>query len=255
MKFAERLKFTATGTSAATITLSAAVAGFRTLAQAITDGALKLGDTGVPFSIDDGAGNYETSLFTVTSTTALTRTSVLSSSAGGATPAAFTGANLSVVNSMPADFGSKLISAILDASGNTVGIQDPKGNAINLIARLLANATTPATPAVEHSFKCISSMTVITDLPHQYPTRVVYAESKRKKLTFKNPASNTVSLELGFKKADNVLDPNASWTGSITIAPGQEAVIFFDDAQWWVRQAQTGIVAGQTLIIEREARV
>jgi len=126
MKFAERLKFTATGTSAATITLSAAVAGFRTLAQAIADGgndpsAIKVGDTGVPFTIDDGAGNKETSLFTVTSATMLTRTSVLSSSAGGTTAATFTGATLSVFNSMPASFATKLPAFETDIAGAVPG--------------------------------------------------------------------------------------------------------------------------------------
>ena len=114
MKFAERLKFIATGTSAATITLSAAVAGFRTLAQAIADGVLAVGDTGVPFTIDDGAGNKETSLFTITSATVLTRTSVLSSSAGGTTAATFTGATLSAFSSMPASFASKLPAVEVD---------------------------------------------------------------------------------------------------------------------------------------------
>jgi hypothetical protein len=111
MKFADRLKITATGTSAATITFGAAVPGFRTLAQAIADGAYVVGDTGVPFTIDDGAGNKETSLFTITSATVLTRTSVRSSSAGGTTPATFTGATLNVFSAMPADFASRLIIA------------------------------------------------------------------------------------------------------------------------------------------------
>ena len=39
--------------------------------------AFKVGDTGVPFSIDDGMGNKELSLFTITSATQLDRTSVL----------------------------------------------------------------------------------------------------------------------------------------------------------------------------------
>ena len=121
MKFAERLKFTATGTSAATITLSAAVAGFRTLAQAIADGALAVGDTGVPFTIDDGAGNKETSLFNVTSATVLTRMSVLSSSAGGTTAATFAGATLSVFNSMPASFAAKLPAFETDIAGAVPG--------------------------------------------------------------------------------------------------------------------------------------
>lgn len=111
MKFVDLLKFTATGTSAATITPTGAVAGFRTLAQAIADGKLAIGDMGVPFAIDDGAGNRETSLFTLSTGPVLTRTSVLSSTAGGTSPATFTGAALSVYSTMPADFASKLPDA------------------------------------------------------------------------------------------------------------------------------------------------
>lgn len=107
MKFADRLKFTAAGTSAATITVSTAVSGFRTLAQAIADGELAIGDAQVPFSVEDRAGNKETSLFTVTSATVLTRTSVLSSTAGGKNPETFAGA-LTVFNTMPASFASKI---------------------------------------------------------------------------------------------------------------------------------------------------
>jgi hypothetical protein len=122
MKFADRLKCTATGTSAATITLSAAVPGFRTLAQVIADGAndpsaIKVGDKDVPFAIEDGAGNKETSLFTITSTTVLTRTSVLSSSAGGTTAATFSGTILTVFSSMPASFASKLPTAEAETPG------------------------------------------------------------------------------------------------------------------------------------------
>lgn len=137
MKFADRLKFTATGTDASTITFGAAVTGFRTLAQAIADGAsdplaIKVGDTSVPFSIDDGAGNFEMSLYTVTSATVLSRTSVLSSSAGGTTAATFTGSSLSVYSSMPSSFARKLVTASTDASGNFVSLLDPKGNVIPL---------------------------------------------------------------------------------------------------------------------------
>lgn len=90
MKLADRLKFTANGTSAAAISVGAAVAACRTLAQAIADGALVVGDTNVPFTVTDGT-NWEDSLFTVTSGTVLTRSSVLASSAGGTTAATFSG--------------------------------------------------------------------------------------------------------------------------------------------------------------------
>lgn len=110
MKFVDRLKFNATGANSSSITVSGAVAGFRTLAQAITDGELVIGDQGVPFAVEDSSGNKETSLFTITSATVLTRSAILSSSAGGKNAAIFTGP-LTVFNTMPAAFASKLPDA------------------------------------------------------------------------------------------------------------------------------------------------
>jgi hypothetical protein len=107
MKFVDRLKFAATGTSAASISDGTAVNSCRNLAASITAGALALTDTAVPFGIDDGAGNWELSLFNlggIASAPTLTRTSVLVSSAGGTNPATFTGATLTVFNTIPSTF-------------------------------------------------------------------------------------------------------------------------------------------------------
>lgn len=123
MKFADRLKFTATGTSAATITVGAAVGGCRTLAQAIADGALTVGDTNVPFTITDGTA-WEDSLFTVTSTTLLTRTQVLASSAGGTTAAAFSGA-LTVFNAVPGAILSRVNFDSDVAFSQTIPLSQP----------------------------------------------------------------------------------------------------------------------------------
>lgn len=106
MKFADRLKFTATGTSAASITVGASVTACRTLAQAIADGALTVGDTNVPFTVTDGTA-WEDSLFTVTSVTVLTRTQVLASSAGGTIAATFSG-SLTVFNAVPGSILSRV---------------------------------------------------------------------------------------------------------------------------------------------------
>lgn len=112
MKFADRLKFTAT-VADATLTFSAAVTGFRTLAQVIAEGAsdplaIKAGDTGVCFAVEDASGNKEVSLFSVTGTS-ITRTSVLWSTAGAAAPT-YTG-SVTVFNTMPARFASALPNA------------------------------------------------------------------------------------------------------------------------------------------------
>lgn len=123
MKSAARLKFTATGaasgTSASALTVSAAITGFRTLATAIADDAAKpngivVSDTNVPFTSVDSSGNWETSRYTVSSTTVLTRTRVLSSSAGGTTPAVFNGGALTVFHDPSAE----------DYSGGMVDVDD-----------------------------------------------------------------------------------------------------------------------------------
>jgi len=115
MKFADRLKVTANGTSAAALTLGAAAANCRTLAQAIASGDLAVGDTGVPFTVDDGAGNWEDSYFTLASSTQLTRERVYRSSNNGAA-VTFSGATLTVFNNA---FGDALGSGLLDP--NDVG--------------------------------------------------------------------------------------------------------------------------------------
>lgn len=88
MKFADRLKFTATGTSAATITVGAAVAACRTLAQAIAQDAGKpnaivVSDKNVSFVVTDSAGNWESGHYTITSTTQIDQTSREASSNNG----------------------------------------------------------------------------------------------------------------------------------------------------------------------------
>lgn len=110
MIFADRLKFASTGTSAASLTPGAAATACRTLAQAIADGALAVGAVNVPFAITDGT-NWEDSLFAIGGTAqapTLTRTQVLSSSAGGTTPATFSGAALTVFNTVPGSILSRV---------------------------------------------------------------------------------------------------------------------------------------------------
>jgi hypothetical protein len=107
MKFVDRLKFTTTGTSAASISDGTAVTGCGNIAAKLAGGALALTDTSVPFGADDGAGNWELSLYNLGGSLqapTLTRTAVLASSAGGTTPATFTGATLTVFNTIPSSF-------------------------------------------------------------------------------------------------------------------------------------------------------
>jgi hypothetical protein len=116
MQFHDRLKFTTTGTSAASLSDGTAVAGCRNIAKVISDTAgqttaLAVGAQGVPFTVEDGTGKWEDSLFTVGGTSAaptLTRTQVLASSAGGTTAETFTGSTLTVFNTVP----GKILSCV-----------------------------------------------------------------------------------------------------------------------------------------------
>lgn len=150
MQSADRFKFTATPAtvgSAATLNVSAAISGYRTPAQVISDSAsdplgIKVGATGLCFTSDDGAGNKETSLYTLTTATQLTRTEVQSSTAGGTTPATFTGSSLTVTNALSGKQASRLPSVSVDASGNAIGLLDPKGNALALGSMTLPSGDT-----------------------------------------------------------------------------------------------------------------
>jgi hypothetical protein len=89
-KFANRLSQNTTGTSTSVVNLATTTPkGMRTLAKVIAVGAndpkaLKVGDTNVPYTIEDDAGNWLEGLYTITSETQLTRTKILDSSADGA---------------------------------------------------------------------------------------------------------------------------------------------------------------------------
>lgn len=101
MRFANRLKDTSTTTNTSVITLlGAAPQGFRTLAQAIAAGEIVVGEAGVPFFVDDGAGNWECGSYTITSSTTITRERVVASSNGGQA-IVFSAGTKSVYNSIP----------------------------------------------------------------------------------------------------------------------------------------------------------
>lgn len=103
MKFADRLKQTTQVTSTSTVVLDSTPASYRSLAQAIADGDMSVGDTGVYFVVDDGQGNVEGSYYTITNSTTLTRTSVYRSTNNNAAVAFGSGAK-NVFNTVPSDY-------------------------------------------------------------------------------------------------------------------------------------------------------
>src|SRR5437764_1004155 len=112
-KFADLLYVTAASLSTSAlavgtvVTLGAAAPGGRTLAQVIADGAsdptkLKVGDTGIPFSLDDGHGGRVVATFTITDSTHITCTAINAVAGGGTTPPAFyAGAQVLVGSDVP----------------------------------------------------------------------------------------------------------------------------------------------------------
>lgn len=89
---------------------------------------------------------------------------------------------------------------------------------------------------------------------NNFSPRVAHAEKNRKRVTFKNPATNTVSLQLGLTQNDN-MNGNQSFATSYTITPGEELACWYDENQWYARQTEVTAVANQYLIIETEVNV
>jgi hypothetical protein len=122
MKLASRLKVAVTLVSAGVYNMGTAATKCRTLTQVIADGAsdasaIKVGDTGVQFTVEDASGNWEDGLYTITSSTQITRTSVLASSAGGTTAATFSGAMVA----FNAASGSQMSKLLSSDDGQTIG--------------------------------------------------------------------------------------------------------------------------------------
>jgi hypothetical protein len=110
--------------------MGAALTGCRTLAQAISANEIAVGDINVPFIVDDGAGNWQSAFFTITSTTVITCTKIINSSNNGnavnfiaGTPTVFNSApaallNMGLIN--PYDPGFDII--LLLGQSNMVGM-------------------------------------------------------------------------------------------------------------------------------------
>jgi hypothetical protein len=113
--------------------MGAAAAKCRSLAQVISTKEMAVGDTNVPFFVEDGSGNWEAGLYTITSSTFITRTTILNSSSGGSA-VTFDGGNLTVFNSAPAaDLNAGLVNShdpgfdiiLLIGQSNMVGMDAP----------------------------------------------------------------------------------------------------------------------------------
>jgi DUF971 family protein len=111
MKFADLLleNVSTSLTNAGTVTLIGAPAGYRTLAKAIEDGDLAIGDE-TTFKIADESGNWEFSTFRVTNNTTLTRVTIHRTSNGSNFVVTFPVGPKTIMNSPNAEFMSSLVS-------------------------------------------------------------------------------------------------------------------------------------------------
>lgn len=131
-------------TNAATVTLIGAPEGYRTLAAAIQDGDLAVGDE-TTFKIEDGQGNWEFSTFRITNSTTLTRVSVNRTSNNNFVVTFPTGPK-KIFNSPDGKFmssvlatGAPVATAIEDLSAAMVQMVDSTGQK-QISAADLANA-------------------------------------------------------------------------------------------------------------------
>ena len=101
MKFVDRLRQQTNATSTATVMLGSSVVGFRTVAQAISDGDLAVGDE-IAMCLESGT-SWEISRYRVDSATQLTRLDVLSSWTGG-DAVMFPGGGKEIFCTVPAEY-------------------------------------------------------------------------------------------------------------------------------------------------------
>lgn len=105
-KLVDRLKFAVTVASAGVFNAGAAVAFHRNIPKATSDGDMTGTDANVSLGVDDGAGNWELSLFNVSGST-ITRAQLLRSSAGSVPPT-YTGGAIIAYSDVSASLFSRV---------------------------------------------------------------------------------------------------------------------------------------------------
>lgn len=118
----------------------------------------------------------------------------------------------------------------------------------------MTSENTPAARALRTTASVSQVRLITANAANSFSPRVAHAEKNRKRVTFKNPVSNTVTFQLGQSQLDN-FNRNQNFTTSYTIAPGEELVCWYDENQWYARQTDATGVASQYLIVESEVNV
>lgn len=146
------------------------------------------------------------------------------------------------------------VKAVVNDQGVVTGLVGPDGKAIAIGGGEQPSENTPAARAVKTIAAVTQTQLITSNSSAATGQRLACAEKNRKRIVFKNPASNTVSIQIGQTQNDNI-NRNGSYTTSYTIAPGEELVCWYDQNQWYARQASATAVSNQSLTVESEVNV
>jgi hypothetical protein len=285
MNIADLVQETTTGTSAATIVLGGATsADFRTFLEGFA-----VGMTDIPVTMRQGK-IFESGRYTLTSATTLTQTLRTRSSAVGNAAVTFAAGAKSVVCGMdssvatlfgagPASIsggnavGDVLTAVMAPGYTSTAGQWDVDGTAVAGATTLTTTrlqsaigkgygftptgipfrATAPVTVAAAVQAKTVSSDT-LTIFPTNYNegNRILFLDAARTKSVIKNPAFNTVSMQVAPNSLPNG-NNNGNWTEVYVLTPGQEVEVTADTRQWKARILDNAAVYNQKIVVESEA--
>lgn len=205
MKFADLLRQNTSSTNTATLTLTSAVANFRTLTQAIAENELAVGDR-TTFMVRDTLGNWEFSLFEIVSPGTLSRIEVRGSSNAGSAETFPSGA---VATNMP---DSKWLSELLSIA-DVVEVTDLPAltsiaDAVRFLAIDTAGGVRTVTAAVQKAYNGGSSAPADTTVPST-PTNL---SSNSVTQTSFNVTFTAGTDNVGVARSEWSLD-GTTWTG------------------------------------------
>lgn len=121
------------------------------------------------------------------------------------------------------------------------------GIKVKLLASILSQVKALVFPAVMRS---VETWSVNGNNTNTY-TRVAVSELGRTSLIIRSPATNTAVIALGYVDADNLNNPNPSFSNPILLNPGEEMFSDNDQFQYYARQNSATAVAGQFVEVEK----
>jgi hypothetical protein len=135
---------------------------------------------------------------------------------------------------------------VFNEDGTVRGLYDPKTDSTVAVAdyegvgegAFSTNLTEAGVEGTKDVIKVFTAFTIGTNFGSgaSFPPRVAVSQLNRKSITFRNPVHNTASVQFGYRDSDNIQNANNQFVSPITLAPGEEAVSYWDRNQWWCKQ-------------------